>query len=61
MRDIDLANINRFEIPVRLTRSKSGQSILVATVPFDELLQSVYGGTLPSEKGEAQESAPQAN
>jgi LCP family protein required for cell wall assembly len=56
MRDIDLENINRLEIPVRLTRSKSGQSILVATMPFDEVLINVYGGSLPSEDGEAIES-----
>lgn len=61
IRDIDLANINRLEIPVRLTRSKSGQSIIVATVPFDELLVTVYGGKLPTETGEAQESAAQSN
>jgi LCP family protein required for cell wall assembly len=61
MRDIDLADINRLEIPVRLTRSKSGQSIIVATMPFDELLVSVYGGKLPTETGEARESASQPN
>jgi LCP family protein required for cell wall assembly len=61
MRDINLADINRIEIPVRLTRSKSGQSIIVATMPFDELLISIYGGKLPTETGEARESASQPN
>ena len=55
MREIDLLDINRLEIPVRLTRSKSGQSILVATVPFDEVLINIYGGSLPSEDGDANE------
>lgn len=57
MRDMDLEDINRLEIPVRLARSKSGQSILVATMPFDEFLISVYGGNLPTEDGEAQGTA----
>ncbi len=56
MREIDLLDINRLEIPVRLTRSKSGQSILVATVPFDEVLINIYGGSLPTEDGDAKES-----
>jgi len=49
MRDIDLEDINRLQIPVRLTRSKSGQSILIATKPFDEVLIEAYGGSLPIE------------
>lgn len=60
MRDIDLVSINRLEIPVRLARSKSGQSILVATMPFDEFLKSVYSGDLPLEDGEARGSADPA-
>jgi LCP family protein required for cell wall assembly len=56
MRDIDLGSIKRLEIPVRLARSKSGQSILVATMPFDEFLRSVYADALPMEDGEAQGS-----
>jgi LCP family protein required for cell wall assembly len=61
MRDIDLLDINRLEIPVRLTRSSTGQSIVVATVPFDELLASIYRGNLPTENDEARQSASQAN
>lgn len=49
IRGIDIETINRIEIPVRLTRSKTGQSILVAKAPFDEVLMELYGGGLPSE------------
>jgi LCP family protein required for cell wall assembly len=56
MRDIDLEDIRRLEIPVRLTRSKSGQSILVSTRPFDEVLIEVYGGRLPTEDDAAKQS-----
>jgi LCP family protein required for cell wall assembly len=56
MRDIDLGDINRLAIPVRLTRSKSGQSILVSTMPFDEVLIQAYGGSLPSEDHQDEES-----
>ena len=53
MREIDLEDIKRLEIPVRLTRSKSGQSIVVATLSFDEVLIDAYGGSLPTEDGES--------
>ncbi|MDK1019579.1 MAG: LCP family protein [Actinomycetota bacterium] len=56
MRDIDLEGINRLEIPVRLARSKSGDSILLATASFDEVLMSVYGGSLPHEDSSGGES-----
>lgn len=56
MRDIDLEDIKRLEIPVRLTRSRSGQSILVSTRPFDEVLIEAYGGSLPTEDGVDKES-----
>ncbi|MFV1971849.1 MAG: LCP family protein, partial [Acidimicrobiia bacterium] len=56
LRDTNLEDIKRLEIPVRLTRSKSGQSILVATMPFDEVLINAYGGNLPIEDGDAEES-----
>jgi len=58
MRSIDLENINRLEIPVRLARSKSGQSILIATESFDKVLIAKYGGQLPQENTEAPESSP---
>jgi len=57
MRDIDLDDIKRLEIPVRLTRSVSGQSIVIATMAFDEVLIDAYGGSLPTEVGDAEESA----
>jgi len=58
MRAIDLEDINRFEVPVRLARSKSGQSILIATEPFDTVLIARYGGQLPAEDSMAPESSP---
>ena len=58
MRSLDLENINRFEIPVRLARSKSGQSILIVTEPFDKVLIAKYGGQLPDEDNDTQESFP---
>lgn len=57
MRDIDLKDIKRLEIPVRLTRSKSGQSILVATESFDKVLANAYGGSLPNEDQRSEGSA----
>lgn len=56
MRDVDLEDIKRLEVPVRLTRSKTGQSILVSTLPFDEVLIALYGGSLPTEDGAGEES-----
>ena len=56
LRSIDLADINRLEIPVRLTRSTSGQSILVATISFDEVLLAEYGNSLPAEDGASGET-----
>ena len=58
MRAIDLEDINRLEVPVRLARSKSGQSILIATDPFDRVLIAKYGGQLPQEDAEGPESSP---
>jgi LCP family protein required for cell wall assembly len=57
MRGIDLEDINRLEVPVRLARSKSGQSILIATESFDKVLIVKYGGQLPTEDLEAPESS----
>jgi LCP family protein required for cell wall assembly len=58
MRSIDLEDINRLEIPVRLARSKSGQSILIATESFDKVLIAKYGGQLPQEDTGLPESYP---
>ncbi|MDK1016675.1 MAG: LCP family protein [Actinomycetota bacterium] len=60
LRDFDLSDVKRLKIPVRLTRTKSGQSILVATMSFDEVLVEAYGGRLPTEHSGVQESAAMA-
>jgi LCP family protein required for cell wall assembly len=60
IRGIDIETINRIEIPVRLTRSKTGQSILVAKAPFDEVLKELYGGSLPSEDLGPEEASAQS-
>lgn len=60
LRDMDLGDIKRLEIPVRLTRTISGQSILVATAPFDEVLLEAYGGSLPGEGPGGQRSTAMA-
>ena len=51
LRSIDIESIKRLELPVRLTRSTKGQSIVVLTAPFDEVLRDAYGSLLPSEDG----------
>jgi LCP family protein required for cell wall assembly len=51
LRSIDIDSIKRLELPVRLTRSTKGQSIVVLTAPFDEVLRDAYGSLLPSEDG----------
>jgi LCP family protein required for cell wall assembly len=58
MRSIDLEDINRLEVPVRLARSKNGQSILIATESFDRVLIAKYGGQLPQEDTDSPESYP---
>jgi len=42
MRDVDLDTIHRLQVPVRLTRNKKGQSILVATAPFSQVLAEAF-------------------
>lgn len=58
LRDIDVATIQRLVVPVKLGTTKTGQSILRATQPFDEVLAEFYPTLLeePSPSGEA--SAP---
>lgn len=48
-RDIDITEINRLEIPVRLSRSSSDQSILVETTSPKDVIANMYGDDLPSE------------
>lgn len=49
LRALDIQTIRRLEIPTRLTRSDKGQSILVATASFDEVLAEAYPDSLPSD------------
>lgn len=49
LRGIDVESINRVVIPVKLSRSPSNQSILVATSTVKEAIAAIYGDTLPSE------------
>lgn len=61
LRGIDLEDIIRLELPMRLTRSDTDQSVIVMTQPFDEYLAEVYGDALPVEDGssDGDESAAQ--
>ena len=42
LRGIDVTTIQRLVVPVKLGRTTSGQSILRATKPFDEVLEEFY-------------------
>ena len=42
LRNIDVTTIQRLTVPVKLGRTTSGQSILRATQPFDEVLAEFY-------------------
>jgi LCP family protein required for cell wall assembly len=57
LKGIDLTDIRRLEIPVRMTRSTTGQSILVETKPFHEVLLEEYGNSLPTEDGSQENAA----
>ncbi|MEA2023792.1 MAG: LCP family protein [Actinomycetota bacterium] len=46
LRDIDVTTIQRLVIPVKLGTTNSGQSILRATQPFDEVLAEFYPSLL---------------
>lgn len=60
MRSVDLSNLKRLEIPVRMTRTSDGQSILIATVPFDQVMMDAYGGALPNDDAPSQQSTAMA-
>jgi LCP family protein required for cell wall assembly len=49
LRGIEVEEINRLVIPVRLTRSPTNQSILVSTLTIKEVIAEMYGDTLPAE------------
>ncbi|MCJ7779217.1 MAG: LCP family protein [Acidimicrobiia bacterium] len=55
LRDIDITAIQRLAIPVKLGRTTTGQSILRATQPFDEVLSEYYPSLLEEQNpaGEA--------
>ena len=53
IRDIDVASIERLVVPVKLGRTTSGQSILRATQPFDEVLAEFYPELLAEVVGTA--------
>jgi LCP family protein required for cell wall assembly len=53
LRDIDVASIERLVVPVKLGRTTSGQSILRATQPFDEVLAEFYPELLAEVVGTA--------
>jgi len=57
IRGVDLDTIKRLQIPTKLARSKTGQSILLATAPFDQVLSEAYGGGLPSEDASSEEAS----
>lgn len=51
LRDIELATIKRLEIPVRLTRSPTDQSILVATTSPRDVIEAEYSTELAQDGG----------
>jgi LCP family protein required for cell wall assembly len=53
LRDIDVESIQRLVVPVKLGRTTSGQSILRATKPFDEVLAEFYPELLADETATA--------
>ncbi len=57
VRDLDVATINRLEIPVVYATTTSGQSVLRATAPFDEVLAELY----PNLLDEGSDDAPAAS
>lgn len=59
LRDIDVTTIERLVVPVKLGTTNSGQSILRATQPFDEVLSEFYPSLLenPTPIGSASPAA----
>jgi LCP family protein required for cell wall assembly len=58
LRDIDVESIQRLVVPVKLGRTTSGQSILRATKPFDEVLAEFYPELLAEEEAPTAAPAP---
>jgi LCP family protein required for cell wall assembly len=61
LRGIDVTTIQRLVVPVKLGRTTTGQSILRATVPFDEVLSEFYPSLLVDPNSTDQASAPVAH
>jgi anionic cell wall polymer biosynthesis LytR-Cps2A-Psr (LCP) family protein len=57
LRDVDVTTIERLVVPVKLGRTNSGQSILRATKPFDEVLEEFYPELLIAEADEIKSAA----
>ncbi|MEN8234832.1 MAG: LCP family protein [Actinomycetota bacterium] len=60
LRELDVATINRLVVPVRMTRTEAGQSILRAVAPFDEVLAERYPSLL-EDPGDGDGSAAAAD
>ena len=52
LRALDIATINRLEVPVVYATTQRGQSVLRATMPFDEILAELYPNLLEASAGE---------
>jgi LCP family protein required for cell wall assembly len=57
LRDVDVTTIERLVVPVKLGRTNSGQSILRATKPFDEVLEEFYPELLVVDGDEIESAA----
>ena len=53
LRNLEIANINRLEVPVVYATTKQGQSVLRAIRPFDEVLAELYPNLLEVAGGAA--------
>jgi len=60
LRDIDVTTIQRLVVHVKLGRTTSGQSILRATGPFDEVLEEFYPELLVVDVDEIESAASPA-
>lgn len=53
LRGLDIANVNRLEIPVLYATTREGQSVLRAVTPFDEILEDLYPHLAEAAAGES--------
>lgn len=61
LRGIDITTIQRLVVPVKLGRTTTGQSVLRATAPFDEVLSEFYPSLLVDPDSTDQASASVAH